>query len=132
MSSSSTLSSNFLIQFRTFCCNVEQDSQKLRKLMEKPALGAGSSSIIGVEEENYVNSLKNQVIGLNDQFERIESQLCGPIETRLSQVSVGEVSDKKKKGILEMRLGHNSLLQSNLFSLTPLITYFYFHYLDFG
>jgi len=56
--------------------------------MEKPA---GASSVVGVEEEQYVNSLKNEVLSLNANFDRIETQLCGPPETRLSQVSVGEV-----------------------------------------
>lgn len=85
MSVSST--SLLFSQLKTFCFNVQQDSAKIAKSLE----GKGNRGVGLGEEEQFIESLGSRVHLLRQSLAENETKVFGPVENRLSQITLEEV-----------------------------------------
>ena len=73
-------------QLKTFCYNIQQDSAKIVKSLD----GKGSRGI-GTREEHFIESLGSRVQSLHQNLAENETKVFGPVENRLSQITLEEV-----------------------------------------
>ena len=81
------------LELKRFLTCVESTSQKLKANVTD---GKFSETSYGVEGDAFVNSLESNVISVQTRLDDIETNICGAIETRLSQVTMLEIHQKCK------------------------------------
>lgn len=88
----STTAGAFL-ELKRFLTEIESTSQKLKASITD---GKASKSFVGIEGDNFVHSLEENVLSVQSKLDLIESNVCGTVETRLSQVTMLEILQKCK------------------------------------
>jgi hypothetical protein len=88
----STTAGAFL-ELKRFLTGIESTSQKLKASITD---GKASKSFVGIEGDNFVHNLEENVLSVQSKLDLIESNVCGTVETRLSQVTMLEILQKCK------------------------------------
>lgn len=81
------------LELKRFLTGIESTSQKLKKYVTD---GDSSTQLYGAEGDAFVNSLENNVHSVQNRLDDIETNICGTIETRLSQVTMLEILQQCK------------------------------------
>lgn len=91
----STVTSTTILfnQLRTYCYNIEADSKKLRRNVEKSYTNNNNKNDFGEAEVHcFIDSLSKDTQVLHTKIDSVEEKLLGP-RGDISHVSTGEVSE---------------------------------------
>ena len=81
------------LELKRFLTGVESTSQKLKANVTEEK---SSASFHGLEGDAFVDSLESNVLSVQTRLDDIETNICGAIDTRLSQVTMLEILQKCK------------------------------------
>lgn len=106
-------------QLRTYCYNIEADSKKLRRNVEKSY--SNNKSDLGASDadvQRFIGSLSKDVQSLHAKIDSVEELLSGPSE--ISHVTSGEVWRHTTFSLL-LFVTHSLISHKNFsFSTSPL------------